>query len=474
MEGDLKQLLRDRADEARVEPTIPPVVLRRARRRRAGTVAITGLVVAAVATTAVVGVRAFNRETPIAPSGTGEWQGIWPQDTREEALEAQQQVVEQTRIEPGCTAQGPECLVPPDLWQLDAEDVVVRFATQVLGWEEASVTADLEPLPDEPGPVKRLVKRCAAGVFCAAQDSVLVTAERLLRSDRTGLWFVTAWESPASNAAVVAFVSDFLQARIAGSGAERFLSAEAERTYREERDGLSLYGGDRGAYGGFDIYTHPRETETGWSIVVLVKWPDPKGEEDRFVAEALELGQGEDTDGLPRPLLVRSVFRDRQTEREVVVPVGPATIVPDEECGAPGSVSDLSLEPGYTAGQRLERWTTSQGCDVRLDVLMTRQGPEHCGWQRATDILLGDPLGASHMHGPARVYVRDPENVVGDPAVARAFEEDADLPIGARDTGYRQDGVELWMDPTDDSFVYLVSEHTVERWPQDPSPAACF
>jgi hypothetical protein len=104
---------------------------------------------------------------------------------------------------------------------------------------------------------------------------------------------------------------------------------------------------------------------------------------------------------------------------------------------------------------------------------MTRRGTEHCGWQRATDILMGDPLGASHMQGPARVYVRDPDNVMGDPAVARAFEEDTDLPIGARDTGYRQDGVELWMDPTDDGLVYLVSEHAVERWPQDPSPAVC-
>jgi hypothetical protein len=342
MEGDLKQLLRDRADEARVEPTIPPVVLRRARRRRVGTVAITGLVVAAVGATALVGVRAFSQEAPIAPSDTGGWRGIWPQDTREEAQEAQQQAVDQTRIEPGCTAQGPECLVPPDLWQLDAEEVVVRYARQVLGWEKASVTADLEPLPDEPGPVKRLVKRCAAHVFCAPQDSALVTVERLLRSDRTGLWFVTAWESPAPNASVVAFVSDFLQARIAGSGAERFLSAEAERTYREERDGLSLYGGDRGGYGGFDIYTHPRETETGWSIVVLVKWPDPQGEEDRFVADTLELGAGRDLQGQPQPLLVLSVSRNHEVEGEVRPPQAGDIATPGQDGAAGPEVSFLT------------------------------------------------------------------------------------------------------------------------------------
>jgi hypothetical protein len=464
MEGDLKQLLRDRADEARIDPTIPPVILRRARRRRVGTIAMTGLVAAAVVTGALVGVRS--------------------------ALD--------------------------------------RGGALRLGAQQETTGRE-----------------------------------------------------------VVGFVADFLQARLAGSGAEAFLSAEAERTYREEVDGLSLYGGDRGPYGGYDIYTHPRETDGGWSIVVLVKWPDPQGEEDRFVAESLQLGPGQDLEGRRQPLVIRNVFpgasrgevkdfiegfmdsrgerssslihdylspaaladyesrgkglslyppegsrleydlvnitpplrgdhwqvrlraRFKQAAGETTVlerlTVGPGTtlrgflapllvlgvgqeldvsrpdvrapqpgnIASDEECGAPGSISDLSLEPRYTEAQRLERWTTSQGCDVRLDVLMTRRGPEHCGWQRATDILMGDPLGASHMQGPARVYVRDPDNVMGDPAVARAFEEDTDLPIGARDTGYRQDGVELWMDPTDDGLVYLVSEHAVERWPQDPSPAVC-
>jgi hypothetical protein len=185
MDSELKQLLRDRADEARIDPTIPPGVLRRARRRRAGTVAMTGVVAAAVAVGALVGVRAaLDRGEAVRPGG-----------------------------------------------------------------QEASARE------------------------------------------------------------VVGFVADFLRARLAGSGAEPFLSAEAERTYGDEVDGLSLYGGDRGPYGGYDIYSQPRESKDGWSIVVFVKWPDPQGQEDRFVVETLELGPGQDVEGHQRPLVIRDVFR---------------------------------------------------------------------------------------------------------------------------------------------------------------------
>jgi hypothetical protein len=191
MDSEVRQLLRDRAEEARIEPTIPPAVLRRARRRRAGTVAMTGVVAAAVAAGALVGVRAaLDRGGALRPGG-----------------------------------------------------------------QEA-----------------------------------------------------TARE-------VEAFVADFLQARLAGSGAEAFLSGEADRIYAQEVDGLTLYGGDRGRYGGYDIYSRPRETEDGWSVVVLVKWPDPQGDEDRFVVETLEVGPGGELEG-QRALVIRDVLRG-QTRSEV-------------------------------------------------------------------------------------------------------------------------------------------------------------
>jgi hypothetical protein len=320
VENELKELLRERAEEARIEPAIPGVVLRRARRRRAGTVALTGLLVVAVAGGTLIGVRAArDREGITGPAGRGGWQGIWPQDTHEEAFEVQE-VVNARVAEEGLDCTGDvriSCLQDDVLWQLDAREVIARYAVEVRGWQEASISADIEELPDEPGPIQRLVNECPPETSCDPQHSALVTVERLLRTDRFGLWFVTAWEQPAPTAAVVAFVSDYLQARVAASGAEAFLSTAAERTYREEQEGLTLYGGERGVYGGFDIYTHPREAEDGWSIVVLVKWPDRPNENDRVVAETLQLGRGLDVDGQSQPLLVLSVSRDRQTEEEV-------------------------------------------------------------------------------------------------------------------------------------------------------------
>jgi hypothetical protein len=126
------------------------------------------------------------------------------------------------------------------------------------------------------------------------------------------------------------------------------------------------------------------------------------------------------------------------------------------DCSAHGSLTDLGSEPQYSANY-LHRCTTADGCSVRLDVLMTRQGKDACGGERVADILMGWPLGRSHHgHRPYRIYVRDPEQVISDAATSEAFEDDAELPADAVDTGFRQGRSALWMRPNDDSFVYLV------------------
>jgi len=152
-------------------------------------------------------------------------------------------------------------------------------------------------------------------------------------------------------------------------------------------------------------------------------------------------------------------------------PPSPASI--SEECGTPGSATDLNEEPPYSANY-LHRWTTSEGCTVRLDILMTRRGPDACGGAKVANILMGWPLGSSHhKHRPYRTFVRDPENVFGDAEVADAFDDAAERPADAVDTGYRQEGAELWMRPDDDAFLYLVYADRVERWPYDASPTGC-
>ena len=44
----------------------------------------------------------------------------------------------------------------------------------------------------------------------------------------------------------------------------------------------------------------------------------------------------------------------------------------------------------------------------------------------------------------------------GDSQVSGAFDDDAELPADAVDTSYHQAGAELWMQPNDDAYAYLV------------------
>ena len=144
-------------------------------------------------------------------------------------------------------------------------------------------------------------------------------------------------------------------------------------------------------------------------------------------------------------------------------------------CAAPtGAVTDVASEPNWRQYVDYSIWTTGDGCIVRIDVLADRPGPAHCGWQTARVIINGIPIGARYTNDrDSANYVRDPGNVFGDAATASAFDPDADLPQGAMDTGFRQRGVELWVNPADRSAIYLVSRTSIERWPLDPQPAGC-
>lgn len=144
-------------------------------------------------------------------------------------------------------------------------------------------------------------------------------------------------------------------------------------------------------------------------------------------------------------------------------------------CAAPaGAVTDVASEPNWRRYGDYRMWTAADGCLVRIDVLADRPGPAHCGWQTARVIITGIPIGArySDERNDAN-YVRDPDNVFGDPATALAFDPDADLPPGAVDRGFRQRATELWVDPADGSVIYLVTGTSIERWPLDSQPAIC-
>jgi len=76
VENELKQLLRDRAEEMRLPPEIPRPVLRRARRHRRINGALAGVAAFAVIAVGIIGVRAAlvhrtGVSTPAGPSDGG-------------------------------------------------------------------------------------------------------------------------------------------------------------------------------------------------------------------------------------------------------------------------------------------------------------------------------------------------------------------------------------------------------------------
>ena len=155
-------------------------------------------------------------------------------------------------------------------------------------------------------------------------------------------------------------------------------------------------------------------------------------------------------------------------------PPGSAT-APRVCAGREGSVVDIATEPPWREfSDYRDWWTADGGCLLRIDVIADRQGPEHCGYEKARVMITGIPVGNRYTNQRDAVeFVRDPDNAQRDAETSAAFDPDAQLPDVAEDTGYRTTETELWVDPTDGSGVYLVRGDRVERWPRDPTPAVC-
>ncbi len=142
------------------------------------------------------------------------------------------------------------------------------------------------------------------------------------------------------------------------------------------------------------------------------------------------------------------------------------------DCGAePRSVTDVHSEPDWRRHADYRPWTDTEGCLLRIDIVAEWSGPEHCGWEKADVLIVGQPLGESHTSPDDTVhFVRDPAAVFGQPDLAAAYDPDASVPDNAIDSGFRRDGVSLWHVPGDQSAVWFVSVDTAERWPRGDPP----
>lgn len=102
-------------------------------------------------------------------------------------------------------------------------------------------------------------------------------------------------------------------------------------------------------------------------------------------------------------------------------PQGPRMVA--HRCAsASGIATDLTRGPDWAVDVPGDGWTDRQGCLVRLDVIGQYRGPGHCGWEAATIISTGLPVGARASDARrSAIFVRDPTNVFGDAANARSF-----------------------------------------------------
>lgn len=106
------------------------------------------------------------------------------------------------------------------------------------------------------------------------------------------------------------------------------------------------------------------------------------------------------------------------------------------------------------------------------DQINSIAGPDHCKWQSAVMMHLGWPLGTvSQTALQSRQFIRDPEGVISVDLQGQL--RAGPLPADAEDTGYRLDGLELWLSASDPNGAYLRSGTDVERWPLADPFFAC-
>jgi hypothetical protein len=351
VESELKELLRDRADEAGTDPTIAPALLRRARSRRRRTVALGGLLTVAVAAGSIVGVRTIlDFEPPREVAAGPEWLGLWPQATREKAEDAQDEV--DRLLENGaCVSTEIESCNHALAWQLDGVEVVTRYTLDVLNWDQLFIEEGFEVSgADDPGPVLLHTGTCKTFATDACGYEARITVERLIRPGRGGLWFVTGVALSASEERAEALVRDFLQARVNGSGADAFLSPVAKGIYEDHLEGLSLYGD----FTGFRILNAIVVREGVYRFEVLLEVSNA-GADTQYRFENLSVGAGESLDGTQRAALILSTTVPSSAKDAETTTTPPTSLSDDEVMDFVAAFMEARLE-----GQGAENYLATQ------------------------------------------------------------------------------------------------------------------
>ncbi|MER5511099.1 hypothetical protein ABT052_38115 [Streptomyces sp. NPDC002766] len=143
-----------------------------------------------------------------------------------------------------------------------------------------------------------------------------------------------------------------------------------------------------------------------------------------------------------------------------------AVVVAKDQKNRPGwgpetsaSCDPAELPASFTDTQPYEIWTDRDGRRVPVAKVSGGAGPEHCDWQKAHFLSLGE--GGRGSGG--RTYARDPDGVLPDGMLIVPYDGDVRMPADAHDTGYRYHERELWL-TGDPSRAYVRTSHGVEAW----------
>ena len=209
---------------------------------------------------------------------------MWPQSSIDEVREAQELA---DAGDPAYTWQVDPALVGDSApW---GREVLDRFIREGLGWEEfrtGNGYASAESLYDElvffrcaPGQTNPLYPddpeagECAPTIDDFRYETVMLTMEQPGRRGPSGIWVVTEWQmlqpgepsslfgqlypdftqgqveqvAPPSDAEATEFLEAFLEARVAGEGAEEFVLTEPEGTPFDHKETPLLYATTQGA-----------------------------------------------------------------------------------------------------------------------------------------------------------------------------------------------------------------------------------
>jgi hypothetical protein len=178
-ETKVRALLNELAGEIRLDPRLERTTLRRARRRRIGTAALSLAVVVGLATGGLLAVRELGpRVTPggessMSPSTESSFAGLWPESDPLSLAAAQAQID-----------------LGHEAWREDPEQTASAFATNLMGWPFDQVRTNVQEKQDA-----FAIVSISNTSFGPAVPDTLVALRQLGKTGPDGIWSVVGASS---------------------------------------------------------------------------------------------------------------------------------------------------------------------------------------------------------------------------------------------------------------------------------------